>query len=489
MNDVDASSRLKRDQYEELIAHVLDRIPAPIQRALEGSGLTIEQVDAIELVGGSTRIPAVRSKIQSVFPEKTLSTTLNQDEACARGCTFACATLSPVFRVRDFAIHETAVYPIKVRWDKTPADEEEDTELVVFPQGNGIPSTKVLTFYRKEAFDIEAVYAEPSSLPGTINPWIGHLTVKEVGPTSTGDYSTVRVKTRLNLHGVLSFEAVYSEEVEEKEEMQVEGESSEPPKKKKVVKKHPVPYVAGYGGLDSSVVDRYKEKELTMYANDKLVQDTEDRKNALEEYIYDMRSKLEDRYASYVQQQEKEALLAELSKDEDWLYSEEGEDATKSAYVSRIDAAKKLGDPITVRHREAEERPKVAAQLRETINQYISQATAADERFAHIDEKDKQSIVEKAVTIQKWLEDQSVRQSERPKNVDVVLTVSEISKKRDELIYYATPILTRPRPKPPKVDGADTPRSGAETPNPPPKGETPQPELKTEEGPSEMDVD
>jgi len=291
------------------------------------------------------------------------------------------------------------------------------------------------------------------------------------------------------LHGVLSFESVYTEEVEEKEEMQVDGESSEPPKKKKVVKKNPVAYVAGYGGLDSSVIDKYREKELAMYANDKLVQDTEERKNALEEYIYDMRSKLVDRYAPFVQPQEKDALLAELSKDEDWLYSEEGEDATKSAYVSRIEAAKKLGDPITTRWREAEERPKAAAQLRETINGYISQATSTEERFAHIDEKDKQSIVEKAATIQKWLEDQSVRQAERPKNVDPVLNAAEISKKRDELIYFGTPILTRPKPKPPKVDGAETPRSGAETPNPPPKGGTPQPEAKTEEGPSEMDVD
>ncbi|KAI0000483.1 heat shock protein [Russula vinacea] len=471
MNDVDASSKLTREKYEQLIEDVLDRIPAPLQRALEESGLSIEQVDAIELIGGSTRIPAVRAKIQSVFPTNMCS-----------GTTFACATLSPVFRVRDFAIHDIAIYPIKVRWEKSLVDEEEDTELVVFPRGNGIPSTKVLTFYRSAPFDIEAVYADPSALPGTINPWVGRLTVKDVGQSPTGDYSTVRVKARLNLHGVLSFEA--------KEEMQVDGESSEPPKKKKVVKKNPVAYVAGYGGLDSSVVDRYREKELTMYASDKLVQDTEERKNALEEYIYDMRSKLEDRYAHFVQSQEKDALLAELSKDEEWLYSEDGEDATKSAYVSRIEAAKKLGDPITTRWREAEERPRAAAQLRETINQYISQATSTEERFAHIDEKDKQSIVEKAVTIQKWLEDQSVRQAERPKNVDPVLNAAEISKKRDELIYFATPILTRPKPKPPKVDGAETPRSGAETPNPPPKGGTPQPEMKTEEqGPPEMDVD
>ena len=275
MNDIDASSRLTRELYEQLIVDILDRIPAPLQRALEESGLNIEQIDAIELVGGSTRIPAIRAKIQSVFPTKTLSTTLNQDEACARGCTFACATLSPVFRVRDFAIHDTAVYPIKVRWEKNPIDEEEDTELVVFPRGNSLPSTKVLTFYRKAPFDIEAVYAEPSGLPGSINPWVGRLTVKDVSALPTGEYSTVRVKARLNLHGILSFEAVYTEEVEEREEMQVDGESSEPPKKKKVVKKNPVAYVAGYGGLDSSIVDKYREKELIMYSNDKLVQDTE----------------------------------------------------------------------------------------------------------------------------------------------------------------------------------------------------------------------
>ncbi len=33
-----------------------------------------------------------------------------------------------------------AVYPIKVRWEKSHPYEEEDTELVVFPRGNGITS-------------------------------------------------------------------------------------------------------------------------------------------------------------------------------------------------------------------------------------------------------------------------------------------------------------------------------------------------------------
>ena len=49
-----------------------------------------------------------------------------------------------------------------------------------------------------------------------------------------------------------------------------------------------------------------------------------------------MRGKLDDRYASYVQAAEKEKLLAALSVAEDWLYSDEGEDATKSVYVAQL---------------------------------------------------------------------------------------------------------------------------------------------------------
>jgi len=277
MNDIDASSKMTREEYESLIAGVLDRIPAPLAQVLQDSGLTLEQVDAVELVGGCTRIPAVRAKIQSIFPGITLSTTLNQDEAIARGATFASAMLSPVFRVRDFAIHDIQPYPIKVEWEKAPEDPDEDTELVVFPKGNGIPSTKVLTFYRNKPFEIQASYAEPSGLPGGINPWIAKFTAKSVGPDPKGDLSCVKVKARLNLHGLLSFEAAYTEEIEEKEEtpMAVDGEPEAAPKKKKVVKKTDVPFVWGSTSLDSALVESLREQEAEMHAADKLVVDTE----------------------------------------------------------------------------------------------------------------------------------------------------------------------------------------------------------------------
>jgi heat shock 70kDa protein 4 len=200
-----------------------------------------------------------------------------------------------------------------------------------------------------------------------------------------------------------------------------------------------------------------------------------------------MRSKLDDRYAAYVIAHDKEQLLALLIHAEDWLYSEEGEDATKSAYTEKLDSLKALGDPIVFRWQEHQELPRTAGLLRDAINQYMSQATSGEERYSHIEPEKLQSVVEKAATIQKWLEDQLVRQAEKAKTQPPVVTTEEIKKKREELVYFATPILTKPKPKPaPETTGPpppkeEEPKQDSATPTPPPESGPAEP--------SNMDVD
>lgn len=287
MNDIDASSKLSRDELEALIQPLLVRIQPTVEAALKSADIALDAIDAVELVGGSTRVPAVRACIQKAFPNKVLSTTLNQDEAIARGATFACAMLSPVFRVRDFHVHDISHYSVKVQWAPIPTDPDDDTELEVFPTGNGIPSTKVLAFFRREPFELEAVYSDPSQLPPGINPWIGKFTAKEVpADPKGGDVTTVKVRTRLNLHGIMSFESAYIEVTEEKEEptpapMDVDGAAAAdgapppPPKKKTVLKKKEIASFSGNTSLDKTKLEELRQLEAQMYASDKLVKDTE----------------------------------------------------------------------------------------------------------------------------------------------------------------------------------------------------------------------
>ena len=399
MNDVDVSGMLKREDLELLVKPLLDRATVPLEQALAEAKLKVEDIDSVEMIGGCTRVPSLKEQISQFFG-KPLSFTLNQDEAVARGCAFSCAILSPVFRVRDFSVHDIVNYPIEFNWEQSPDIPDEDTSLTVFNKGNVMPSTKILTFYRKQPFDLEAKYAKPEMLPGKMDPWIGRFSVKGVKADSKDDFMICKLKARLNLHGILNVESGYyveDVEVEEPIPEEKEGEkkdgdvgsqfhtglyfsglssaalsSSEPveeivlssahwrhkatcqaartglkrtasghiplthlnqametdapngsaeqkPKTRKVkkqVRKGDLPLVAGTSSLDQATKDAAADRENAMFMEDKLVADTEDKKNELESYIYELRGKIDEQYAEFASDEEKEKLKAKLEQTE-----------------------------------------------------------------------------------------------------------------------------------------------------------------------------
>lgn len=60
-------------------------------------------------------MPSVKQLVSTVFGMEP-STTLNQDEAVARGCALQCAILSPTFKVREFSVSDIQPYPITLSW-------------------------------------------------------------------------------------------------------------------------------------------------------------------------------------------------------------------------------------------------------------------------------------------------------------------------------------------------------------------------------------
>jgi molecular chaperone DnaK len=80
---------IPRDVFELLIEPVLERTAGPCKQALADAGITPEQIDEVVLVGGSTRIPAVRQLVDDLFHlaarGKKPHTELNPDEVVALG--------------------------------------------------------------------------------------------------------------------------------------------------------------------------------------------------------------------------------------------------------------------------------------------------------------------------------------------------------------------------------------------------------------------
>ena len=75
---------ITRVELEGLIASLVDATLGPCRMALEDAGLAAGQIDEIVLVGGSTRIPLVRRRVQELFG-KTPHSQLNPDEVVALG--------------------------------------------------------------------------------------------------------------------------------------------------------------------------------------------------------------------------------------------------------------------------------------------------------------------------------------------------------------------------------------------------------------------
>ncbi|KAI6285529.1 Heat shock protein hsp88, variant 2 [Pyricularia oryzae] len=462
MNDIDVSAMITRQEFEAMIEPILPRVEEVLQQALAEAKLTVDDIDVVELVGGGSRVPAIKERVGAFF-NKPLSFTLNQDEAIARGCAFSCAILSPIFKVRDFAVQDVISYPIEFAWEKAPDIPDEDTSLVVFNKGNLMPSTKILTFYRKQPFDLEARYAKPDELPQTVNPWIGRFSVKGVQANGgQDDFMICKLKARVNIHGILNVESGYYVEDQEVEEpIPEEGDkdpnvstsachgdatvapvpdqgssgpaldgvaspslqtpqkrrrnsSSSPiskdmpthsskkltehpkametdgakdgdakPKMRKVkkqVRKGELPIVAATQSLDPNAKNTLLEREAAMASEDKLVFDTEEKKNELETYIYDIRNKLDDQYAEFASEEEKDKIRARLSETEDWLY-DEGDDTTKAVYIAKMDEIRAMTGPIVQRHFDKVEQERQELQARLDAEAAAKKA-AEDERKA-----------------------------------------------------------------------------------------------------------
>ncbi|MBV8552371.1 MAG: Fe-S protein assembly chaperone HscA [Acidobacteriaceae bacterium] len=84
---------IDRELFERLIAPVVERTLAPCRACLADAKLTPEQIDEVVMVGGSTRIPLVRSAVERLFKTKP-HTELNPDEVVALGAAVQAGILA-----------------------------------------------------------------------------------------------------------------------------------------------------------------------------------------------------------------------------------------------------------------------------------------------------------------------------------------------------------------------------------------------------------
>lgn len=83
---------VKRDEFEEMTLDLLDRTDFTVRQTMQAANMTWKDIDSVLLVGGSTRMPAVREMLKSVSGREP-NTSLSPDEAVAHGAALRAAML------------------------------------------------------------------------------------------------------------------------------------------------------------------------------------------------------------------------------------------------------------------------------------------------------------------------------------------------------------------------------------------------------------
>ena len=106
---VDFYSSITRARFEDLCIDLFRSTLEPVTRALKDAQLSKSDIHEVVLVGGSTRIPKIRKLLEEFFNGKQLNCSINPDEAVAYGAAVQAAVLT---NVKDEAINDVLLVDV-----------------------------------------------------------------------------------------------------------------------------------------------------------------------------------------------------------------------------------------------------------------------------------------------------------------------------------------------------------------------------------------
>uniref|UniRef100_A0A9L0J120 Hypoxia up-regulated protein 1 n=1 Tax=Equus asinus TaxID=9793 RepID=A0A9L0J120_EQUAS len=225
MDDVDFKAKVTRLEFEELCADLFERVPGPVQQALQSAQMNLDEIEQVILVGGATRVPKVQEVLMKAVGKEELGKNINADEAAAMGAVYQAAALSKAFKVKPFVVRDAVVYPILVEFTREVEEEPgvrslKHNKRVLFSRMGPYPQRKVITFNRySHDFNFHINYGDlgflgPEDLRVFGSQNLTTVKLKGVGESfkKYPDHESKGIKAHFNLDesGVLSLDRVES---------------------------------------------------------------------------------------------------------------------------------------------------------------------------------------------------------------------------------------------------------------------------------------
>lgn len=204
-----------------------------------------------------------------------------------------------------------------------------------------------------------------------------------------------------------------------------------------------------------------------MISNDRQEKERIDARNALEEFVYEVRGKLQEggNLFEYVEDSTRDQICSQLDEIENWLY-EDGETCEHDVYKTRLTDLRQKTDPIKLRHDEYEGQLQAFNDLGHAIQmsyKAVEQFRSGDVKYDHLTETEMLNITEQAEKSQRWLEDARGKVSTIKKTQDPPVKITEIRHEYNTITTCVNSVLNRPKPRPatPPPAKTEVPQNGS----------------------------
>ena len=189
---------IERTLLEVLTEPLIERLEGPCLKVLEDAGISAQELDQVLLVGGMTRMPAVRKKVESIFGKITAKD-VNPDEIVAVGAATQCAIM--LGELQDVVLLDVTPYSLGVR-------VRDERMSVVIEKNTTIPTSEKKLFAttreNQTYVDIQVYQGEDEFVYNNVS--LGQFTLGDLPQKPSGKVN-VEVTFMLDADGVLNVTA------------------------------------------------------------------------------------------------------------------------------------------------------------------------------------------------------------------------------------------------------------------------------------------
>lgn len=302
---LDCNIQVTRAKFEQLCMDIFKKTLEPVKQVLLDAKLDKSQVDDIVLVGGSTRIPKIQDLLKEYFNGKELCKSVNPDEAVAYGAAIQGAILTTPKEQKDETLNRIVLL------DVAPLSLGIETAgtvmTVMIPRNTTVPHKKEQTFST-------AVNNQPGATIRVFegerpltkdNRLLGQFDLKGIPPAPRG-VPQIKVTYEVDTNGVLTVTAKV-EGVGKEEKLRIDSTMR--------------------GTLSKEEIDRMIKEAEENRENDEKIKKAVESKGKLDNFLYTVKSTLEDPEMKSLSEDDKKTLKEKVSEYQDWLDNHPQEDA------------------------------------------------------------------------------------------------------------------------------------------------------------------